>query len=184
MDDEPPDDQETVTSWTNPWIAEYKRRQAMLMEMRPFEVIAMMRDLNLTSYAFSKNAEELQAHIWRYPEIGQSQPFNPDVGDPFGIELARLLANFLASVKSLISGQRAILRDIWPSVGKQLSEFEQGEYTDEAASGVRSRRSQAARGASQLLPTQVPSLSESGVAVLAVDADGGVSVSACMLSRC
>jgi hypothetical protein len=51
------------------------------------------------------------------------------VGDPFGIELARLLANFSASVKLLISGQRAILRDIWPSVGKQLSEFEQGEYT-------------------------------------------------------
>ncbi len=67
------DDQETVTSWTNPWIAEYKRRQAMLMQMRPFEVIAMMGDLNLTSYGFSKNAEELQAHIWRYPEIGQSQ---------------------------------------------------------------------------------------------------------------
>ena len=101
-------------------IAEYKRRQAMLMEMRPFEVIAMMRDLNLTSYAFSKNAEELQAHVWRYPEIGQSQPFNPDVGDPFGIELARLLANLLASVKSLVSGQRAVLRDIWPKVGRQL----------------------------------------------------------------
>lgn len=117
------------TIYTNPWIAEYKRRQAMLMEMRAFEVIAMMRDLNLTSYAFSKNAEELQAHIWRYPEIGQSQPFNPDVGDPFGIELARLLANFLGSVKSLISGQRAVLRDIWPSIGKQLSEFERGEYT-------------------------------------------------------
>ena len=32
-------------------------------------------------------------------------------------------------MKSLISGQRAILRDIWPRVGKQLSEFEQGEYT-------------------------------------------------------
>ena len=61
--DEPPDDQENVTSWTNPWIAEYKRRQAVLMEMRPFEVVAMLRDLNLTSYAFSKNAEELQAHI-------------------------------------------------------------------------------------------------------------------------
>jgi hypothetical protein len=91
-DDE--DGQKSATSWTNPWIADYKRRQAMLMEMRPFEVIAMMRDLNLTSYAFSKNAEELQAHVLRYPEIGQSQPFNPDVGDPFGIELARLLAKF------------------------------------------------------------------------------------------
>lgn len=124
------EDQETVTSWTNPWIAEYKRRQAMLMEMRPFEVIAMMRDLNLTSYAFSKNAEELQAHISRYPEIGQSQPFNPDVGDPFGIELARLLANLLASVGSLISGQRVVLRDIWPKIEGRLSEFEQGEYTE------------------------------------------------------
>jgi hypothetical protein len=121
--------QESTTSWTNPWIAEYKRRQAMLMEMRPFEVIAMMRDLNLTSYAFSKNAEELQTHVLRYPKIGQSQPFNPDVGDPFGIELSRLLANLLASVKSLVSGQRAVLRDIWPKVGKELSEFEQGEYT-------------------------------------------------------
>lgn len=129
VDDGPPEEQETVTSWTNPWIAEYKRRQAMLMEMRPFEVIAMMRDLNLTSYAFSKNAEELQTHIWRYPETGQSQPFNPDVGDPFGNELARLLANLLASVGSLISGQRAVLRDIWPKVGKDLSDFEQGEYT-------------------------------------------------------
>ncbi len=126
---EPPDDEETVTSWTNTWIAEYKRRQAMLMETRAYEVIAMTRDLNLTSYAFSKNAEELQTHIWRYPEIGQSQPFNPDVGDPFGIELARLLANFLASVKSLVSGQRAVLRDVWPKIEGQLSEFERGEYT-------------------------------------------------------
>jgi hypothetical protein len=116
--DEPPDEQETVTSWTNPWIAEYKRRQAMLMEMRPFEVIAMLRDLNLTSYAFSTNAQELHAHIARYPEIGNSQPFNPDVGDPFVMELSRLLANTLASAKSLISVQRAILRDIWPGVGK------------------------------------------------------------------
>lgn len=123
------DGQETVTSGTNPWIAEYKRRQAMLMEMRPFEVIAMLRDLNLTSYAFSTNAQELLAHIARYPEIGQSQPFNPDVGDPFGMELARLLANTLASVKSLVSGQRAVLRDVWPKIGGQLSEFEQGEYT-------------------------------------------------------
>ena len=101
----------------------------MLTDMRPFEVIAMTRDLNLTSYAFSKNAEDLQAHVLRYLEIGQSQPFNPDIGDPFGIELARLLANLLASVGSLISGQRAILRDIWPKVGKNLSDFEQGEYT-------------------------------------------------------
>jgi hypothetical protein len=121
--DEPPDDaQETATSWTNPWIAEYKRRQAMLMEMRAYEVIAMMRDLNLTSYAFSKNAEELQTHILRYPEIGQSQPFNPDVGDPFGSELARLFANFLGSVKSLISGQRTVLRDIC-SCPQQLSRW-------------------------------------------------------------
>jgi hypothetical protein len=45
--------------------AVYKRRQAMLMEMRAFEVIALMRDLNLTSYAFGKNPEELQAHIQR-----------------------------------------------------------------------------------------------------------------------
>jgi hypothetical protein len=93
--------QESTTSWTNPWIAEYKRRQATLMELRPFEVIAMMRDLNLTSYAFSKNAEELQTHVLRYPKVAQRQPFNPDVGDPFGIELSRLLANLLASVKSL-----------------------------------------------------------------------------------
>ena len=129
--DQPPNDEEgTATSWTNPWIAEYKHRQAMLMEMRPFEVIAMTRDLNLTSYAFSKNAEELQAHISRYPEIGQSQPFNPDVGDPFGIELARLLANFLASVKSLVSGQRAVLRDVWPKIEGALSEFERDEYTE------------------------------------------------------
>lgn len=100
------------------------------MAMRPFEVIAMMRDLNLTSYTFSKNAEELQTHVRRYPEIGQSQPFNSGVGDPFGIELARLLANLLAAVGSLISGQRAVLRDISPKVGKNLSDFEQGEYTE------------------------------------------------------
>ena len=88
MEDDPTDDQQTATSWTNPWIAEYKRRQAMLMEMRPFEVIAMTRDLNLTSYAFSKNTRgNYKNRIWRYPEFGQSQPFNPDVGDPFGIEL-------------------------------------------------------------------------------------------------
>ncbi len=125
--DDPTD--ETVTSWTNPYTAEYKRRQAMLMAMRPFEVIALLRNLNLTSYAFSKNAEELQAHIALFPQIGNSQPFSPDVGDPFVIELSRLLANTLASAKSLISGQRTILRDVWPKTGKQLSEFEQGEYT-------------------------------------------------------
>jgi hypothetical protein len=32
-------------------------------------------------------------------------------------------------VKSLVSGQRAVLRDIWPKIGGQLSEFERGEYT-------------------------------------------------------
>ena len=101
----------------------------MLVNTRSFEVIAMLRDLNLTSSAFSKNAEELQAHVARFPQIGNSQPFNPDAGDPFATELARLFANLLCSVKSLISGQRSILRDIWPNVGKQLSEFEQGEHT-------------------------------------------------------
>ena len=63
------------------------------------------------------------------PRSAKAQPFNPDVGDPFGIELARLLANLLASVKSLVSGQRSVLRDIWPKIGGQLSEFERGEYT-------------------------------------------------------
>src|SRR5271169_1134087 len=63
VDEPADDDQETVSSWTNRYTAEYKRRQAMLTAMRPFEVIAMLRDLNLTSYAFSKNAEELQAHV-------------------------------------------------------------------------------------------------------------------------
>jgi hypothetical protein len=130
VEDEPTDDPETVTSWTNPFTAEYKRRQAMLTDMRAFQVIAMMRDLNLTSSAFSKNAEELQAHVLRYPEIGQSQPFNPDVGDPFAVELARLFANLLCSVKSLVSGHRAVLRDIWPSVEGKLSKFEKGEYTE------------------------------------------------------
>ena len=130
VDQSPVDNDDSTTTWTNPWIAEYKRRQAMLMETRVFQVISMTRDLNMTSYAFGKNGEELQAHIARYPTMGRRQPFDPDVGDPFGVELARLLSNFLASVKSLISGQRAILRDIWPAVGKQLSESEQGEYTD------------------------------------------------------
>ncbi len=72
------DEQETAHSWTNPWIAEYKRRQAMLMEMRSFEVIAMMRDLNLTSYAFSKNAEELQTHVFspRLAKASRSTPMS------------------------------------------------------------------------------------------------------------
>ena len=52
------------------------------------------------------NAQELQTHISRYAEIGNSQPFTPDVGDPFVMELAQLRANTLASAKSLISGQR------------------------------------------------------------------------------
>jgi hypothetical protein len=129
VEDEPPDEQETATSWTNPHTAEYKRRQEVLMAMRPYEVIAMLRELNLTSYAFSKNALELQTHVARFPEIGNSQPFNPDVGDPFNAELSRFVANTLSSAKSLISGQRAILRDVWPKVARQLSEFEQGEYT-------------------------------------------------------
>jgi hypothetical protein len=118
-----------VTSWTNPYTAEYKQRQTMLMKMRAYEVIAMLRDLNLTSSAFSKNAEELQAHVVKFPQIGNSQPFNPDVGDPFAVELARLSANLLCSVTSLISGQRAVLRDVWPKVEGKLSEFEMGEYT-------------------------------------------------------
>ena len=75
------DEQETAHSWTNPWIAEYKRRQAMLMEMRSFEVIAMMRDLNLTSYAFSKNAEELQTHA--------TWPHEPDTAINHGIPVPR-----------------------------------------------------------------------------------------------
>lgn len=129
MGDEAPDGQETATLWTNPYTAEYKQRQTMVMNMRAFEVIAMLRDLNLTSYAFSKNAQELEAHVARFPEIGNTQPFNPDVCDPFNAELSRLLANTLSSAKSLISGQRAILRDVWPKIGKQLSDFEQGEYT-------------------------------------------------------
>jgi hypothetical protein len=123
-------EQDTGRSWTNPYTAEYKRRQEMLMAMRPFELIATLRDLNLTSYAFSKNAEELQAHVAQFPQIGNSQPFNSDVGDPFAVELARLFANLLCSVKSLVSGQRAILRDVWPKVEGKLSEFEKGEYTN------------------------------------------------------
>lgn len=129
VENEPPDEQETVHFWTNPYTAEYKRRQEMLMAMKPYKVIATLRELNLTSYAFSKNALELQTHVARFPEIGNTQPFNPDVGDPFNAELSRLLANTLSSAKSLISGQRAILRDVWPKIGKQLSEFEQGEYS-------------------------------------------------------
>lgn len=99
--------------------------------MRAFQVIGMMRDMNLSSYAFKRNAEELHAHVYKYPQIGQTQPFNPNVGDPFGVELARLFANLLASVGSLISGQRSVLRDIWrPKEGNKLSDVEEGEYTE------------------------------------------------------
>jgi hypothetical protein len=35
------DEPETVRSWTNQYTAEYKRRQEMLMAMRPHKVIAM-----------------------------------------------------------------------------------------------------------------------------------------------
>ena len=77
MEDEPPDEQETVTSWTNPHTAEYKRRQEMLMAMRPYEVIAMLRELNLTSHAFTKNALELQTHVARFPEIGNRSAVQP-----------------------------------------------------------------------------------------------------------
>lgn len=96
----------------------------MLMAMRPFEV-TLTRDLNLTSYTFSKNAEELQNHISRYPEIGQNQPFNPDVGGPFAIELARGQLPRLGDVTCLrpASGSMQHL----PKIGKQLSEFESGE---------------------------------------------------------
>jgi hypothetical protein len=127
VENERPGEQETGRSWTNPCTAEYKRREQMLIATRAYKVLATLRELNLTSYAFSKNALELQAHIERFPLLGNSQPFNPDVGDPFNAELSRLLANTLSSAKSLISGQRAILRDVWPKIGKQLSEF--GEYT-------------------------------------------------------
>jgi hypothetical protein len=42
-----------------------------------------------------------------------------------------LLLNALAAAASLISGQRAILRDVWPKVGRDPSAFEQGPYTEE-----------------------------------------------------
>jgi hypothetical protein len=103
------------------FVALIARAWASRWEVLPVSMIAPAN--------VSTNAQELQTHIARYPEIGQSQPFNPDVGDPFAMELARLLANTLASVKSLVSGQRAVLRDVWPKIGGQLSEFEQGEYT-------------------------------------------------------
>ena len=127
--DEPPDDQETVTSWTHPWIAGYKRRQAMLMATNAYKNISMLRELNLTSYAFSRNAQELEAHVVRFPAQANDQPFDPDIGDPYSAEMSRLLLNTLAAASSLISGQRAVLRDVWPKIGGELSEFEQGEYT-------------------------------------------------------
>ena len=67
----------TVTSCTNPYTAKYQRRQAMLMAMRPVEVIAMLRDLNLTSHAFSVNAQELQSRISRYVQIGKQPAVQP-----------------------------------------------------------------------------------------------------------
>lgn len=52
------------------------------------------------------------------------------MGDPFTVELSRLLLNALGAASALISGQRAILRDVWPKVGRDPSEFEQGPYTE------------------------------------------------------
>ena len=73
----------------------------------------MLRDLDLTSYAFSTNAQELQTRIARSPEIGQSQPFNPDVGDPFGNELTQASGDcFSALVESLSLVSGAVLRDV------------------------------------------------------------------------
>jgi hypothetical protein len=61
------DYKETVTSWTNPHTAEYKRREQMLMNTRGYEVTALLRELNLVSYAFSANALDLQKHVERFP---------------------------------------------------------------------------------------------------------------------
>ena len=43
--------------------------------------------------------------------------------------MSRLLLNALSAASSLIAGQRAILRDVWPKVGRDPSAFEQGAYT-------------------------------------------------------
>jgi hypothetical protein len=51
------------------------------------------------------------------------------VGDPYNNELSRLLLNTLAATSALIAGQRTVVRNVWPKLGKQLSEFEEDEYT-------------------------------------------------------
>ncbi|MFH5230908.1 hypothetical protein [Antrihabitans spumae] len=125
---EEPNDEHVVRSWTNPILAEYKERGAFLESTHAYKVNLKLRSLNLASYAFSKNAEELAAHIGRYPSRGL-QPFSSAVSEPYDNELSRLLHNVLASASSLISGQRVVLRTIWPKIGKEFSAFEQGEYT-------------------------------------------------------
>ncbi|BBY75739.1 hypothetical protein MPRF_26380 [Mycolicibacterium parafortuitum] len=120
-------------TWKNPWIAEFKEREQILKATRGYELAEQVRMLNFASYAFGGNTTELQNHLSRYPAIfqsGQKPPLDPDVGDPFTVELSRLLLNALGAASALISGQRAILRDVWPKVGRDPSEFEQGPYTE------------------------------------------------------
>jgi len=117
---------------TNPWIAEFKDREKILKSTRGYALAEQVRLLNFASYAFGKNTQDLQDHMNRYPMMLGSMrpPPDPDVGDPFTVELSRLLLNALAATSSLIAGQRAILRDVWPKVGSDPSAFEQGAYTD------------------------------------------------------
>lgn len=121
------EDEEVLESWTNPYIAEYERRSDFLKATNAYHVNLKLRSLNLASYAFSRNAQEMVGHVGRYPGFGQ---FTSAVSDPYSDELARLLHNTLASASSLISGQRVVLRHIWPKIGRTLSEFESGEYTN------------------------------------------------------
>ena len=133
MEDGDEVDSDANDTWTNPWIAEFKTREEILKATRGYVLAEQVRLLNYASYAFGKNTEDLQTHIKRYPAMlrsGRRPPPDPDVGDPFTVELSRLLLNALAAASSLIAGQRAILRDVWPKVGRDPSEFEQGPYTE------------------------------------------------------
>ena len=127
--DEPPDDQENVTSWTNPWIAEYKRRQAMLMEMRPFEVVAMLRDLEPDVLRLQQERRGATGPHMAIPRDWAEPAVQPRRRRPLWYRASATTGQLPRLGELALSGQRAVLRDIWPRVGKQLSEFEQGEYT-------------------------------------------------------
>jgi hypothetical protein len=124
--DEPSDDAESHEgeSWTNPFTAEFKQRQAALEAMPGFQVKTDLEALGRSGHIMYKNAEDLSSHAAKFLLGGK---FAQELSDEYEKELVRFLHNYLTSIYSLIEAQRVVMRHCWG----ENSEFETGEYTDQ-----------------------------------------------------